>query len=170
MNTWKPGQRAMVEVEVEEVWPAGDLLIRLDGAHLVVPTADLLPVSAPDADTIERLTDLLDEHPLHSFDPRTHMARCGCGDWEESTFGRTGWVFNHRSHLVDVIAAAGLLAAREPGRSEAESDALAEVRELAVVQARSCQAQHRADHARNWLDVLAIIDRAVQVTGTEGGK
>jgi hypothetical protein len=32
---------------------------------------------------------------------------------------------------------------------------------LAKVQARSCQAQFRADHARNWLDVLAIIEPAL---------
>lgn len=37
---------------------------------------------------------------------------------------------------------------------------VAKVRELARVQAIACQAQHRADHARNWLDVLALLDQA----------
>jgi len=47
-------------------------------------------------------------------------------------------------------------------RTGADNDQLrakvARVETLAKVQAISCQAQHRADHARNWLDVLAILD------------
>lgn len=45
-------------------------------------------------------------------------------------------------------------------RLEAAQTALADVASLAQVQAISCRAQHRADHERNWLDVLAIIERA----------
>ena len=48
-------------------------------------------------------------------------------------------------------------------RLEAESDrlreALARVEALAKIQATSLQAAHRADMERNWLDVLAIIER-----------
>ena len=60
------------------------------------------------------------------------------------------------------------LALETRDRAEAAEATLAKVREaveqveaLAKVQAMSCQAQHRADHARNWLDVLAILERAV---------
>lgn len=35
---------------------------------------------------------------------------------------------------------------------------VARVVELAKLQAIACQAAHRADHARNWLDVLALLD------------
>lgn len=46
--------------------------------------------------------------------------------------------------------------------AEAERDELRRqveaVASLARIQAISCRAQHRADHERNWLDVLAILD------------
>ena len=51
------------------------------------------------------------------------------------------------------------LAKYKRGTERAEA-ALARIEELAKVQATSCRAMHRADHERNWLDVLAIIERA----------
>lgn len=42
----------------------------------------------------------------------------------------------------------------------AAEGALADIEGLAKVQALACQRAHRADHARNWLEVLAIIERA----------
>ena len=53
--------------------------------------------------------------------------------------------FNRNGQAV----AAELMALRE--RVEA-------VVNLAKVQAIACHAAHRADHARNWLDVLALLD------------
>jgi hypothetical protein len=48
---------------------------------------------------------------------------------------------------------------KRAGQARAEA-ALTHIEELAKVQAVACQRAHRADHARNWLDVLAIIERA----------
>ena len=42
-----------------------------------------------------------------------------------------------------------------------------QIESLAKIQAISCQAAHRADHARNWLDVLAIIERSALAPATQ---
>ena len=46
-------------------------------------------------------------------------------------------------------------------------EALAQIESLAEMQAIACQAAHRVDHARNWLDVLIIIERARGVVPSE---
>lgn len=57
-------------------------------------------------------------------------------------------------------------------RAETAEAALARVEALAKIQATSLRAAHRADMARNWLDVLAIIERAAlaQPATDEGGQ
>lgn len=45
-------------------------------------------------------------------------------------------------------------------RGERLAAALEDIGTLAEVQAIACRAQYRADHERNWLDVLAIIERS----------
>lgn len=69
----------------------------------------------------------------------------------------------------DLLTDMAAYARRLKDRAEAAERALATLREavdrvrgLAEAQATSCQAQHRADHARNWLDVLALIERGTR--------
>ena len=154
MNAWKPGDKAYIEVQVQSAqdreWIRPDL-VEVEVSELqhyvLVPRSDLLPVSAPDADTIERARAIIaGAIPLMpEYVPEV---------------------------IVRDLTAAGLLAVREPGRSEAEIEwgvqyTTGEVTRLytdsAIEAARTSGAVLMRRDVRPWT-------LAVQVTGTEGGE
>ena len=75
-----------------------------------------------------------------------------------------GWARSYPSLVIGPQLRTALAEAREEVEGlVAERDrlreALGQVEALAKLQATSLQAAHRADMERNWLDVLAIIER-----------
>lgn len=193
MNAWKPGQRAMVEVEIDDidgehvraVFPGRSPLV---SGFVYSRTSDLLPVSAPDADTIESLrVAMLGTTDGDFIDPDSDIP---AGEMFRLA---AEWVMGRR------------LAVREPGRSEAERGTVHSSHTIKTIGEALSYAEcallnfypgnsQRAMYARVIADLLADVKRqrptgpdgkhgnrhtatcgcddrrAVQVTGTEGGE
>lgn len=107
---WQPDDEALLRVKVEYAL-GSEMQLTLRGADadgsVIVPTADLLPVSQPDDDTIERAKNAV-----------MSAIRCYMPfGWEE------GEPDGFASSIVDALSISGLFASpvREPGHSEAET-------------------------------------------------
>ena len=138
-----------------EVQQAADLLVA--EVRRLVKYRDWWKASSlANAEDVRRLTAI-----CHDWRDRSETAEAEVRRLTES---RSTVAANLAASLLRAEAEVRTLRAR---LAEVEAG-LGRIQALAEIQAISCQAQHRADHARNWLDVLAIIERAALATTGEG--